>query len=335
MSCFWRARRAGRRRPLASASGTSSTSAGRGNTRRSPTRARAPPARRRAAGRAARPAARGSSGGAGVGQVAGRHPAPVVPARTTLVDEHRDELLHEQRVAGGRLGDPSCTPASSVRSVEEVGDEAALVSRERLQLDRRAALAQSRSARGGRAGAAQTRSSGASWSAERDARSGRGASPRPSGCPRRRPPRPPAAAVSSSFRAPQKSSSSGNGAVDRPTAAATRAAIASRRGPARDARPRRPAGPRRRSRPPGGPSRQRPERDPSPVREAAAARSVVPAPTRAKLLDQPRLADARVAEHVEAAASRGPRHRAPRGAGRAPRRVRRSGRRTRASAPAP
>ena len=64
-------------------------------------RARSPRARRSPAGRGGRRAAPGSSAGPPRGEVAGRRPAAVLADEQAVVDQHRQHLLDEQRVALG------------------------------------------------------------------------------------------------------------------------------------------------------------------------------------------------------------------------------------------
>jgi hypothetical protein len=79
------------------------------------------------------------------GEVARRHPAPVLASQETLVDEHRDHLLDEEGVAAARLANPRPHVALESDLADEVPDQGlGFVLRERLEEDRgRVALASS------------------------------------------------------------------------------------------------------------------------------------------------------------------------------------------------
>ena len=71
-------------------------------------------------------------------EIRGGDPAAALAREQPLVDEHRHELLGEERVALGRAGDPRLGGGRERRAVEQVRDQlAALRLAERLQVDRR------------------------------------------------------------------------------------------------------------------------------------------------------------------------------------------------------
>ena len=78
----------------------------RGTACRTPPPAGSPPARRRSAVRAGRPAGPGSSAAPAGRPAVGRHPPVAVASQQTVVDQHREHLLDEQRRALGRGEDP-------------------------------------------------------------------------------------------------------------------------------------------------------------------------------------------------------------------------------------
>ena len=53
-------------------------------------------------------------------EIARRHPIAVRAFEQAVVDEHREHLLDEERVALGRIGDPSMDVVGELRSAEEV-----------------------------------------------------------------------------------------------------------------------------------------------------------------------------------------------------------------------
>ena len=246
---------------------------------RSRRRARARPAPPASADRAAPPAARGSSAAARAPSGRRLGPSSRCPgAHVRCSMSIETSCRTKSGLPAATSATRSCTPASSVRSVEQVGDEAAARRRgQRLELDSREV-----GARPLRSQLVEVVPRGADDEncavlrrPKRDGRRGRETSSLPSARPRRSPPRaarqPDARSASSRPRTARRvRTARSRGRLPRSPALRSRR----RRRPAREgARPRAPASPPRGSRRPLFTiSRTRPERDPSPVGEAAAAK---------------------------------------------------------------
>ena len=56
-------------------------------------------------------------------EIARRDPGPVLPDQHPVVDQHREHLLDEQRVAAGRLGEPVGRLGREARAAEQVRDQ--------------------------------------------------------------------------------------------------------------------------------------------------------------------------------------------------------------------
>ena len=132
-------------------------------------------------------------------ELAVEHPAPVLLAQHALVEEHRHQLLREQRVAGGNPGEPR--PHRRRRASDQARRPARPPRRRRAARGAPSPATRDGSraapaAPGSNTGAARLRSSPGG------PRAGRAAQARPSGCRRRarpadaRPPRPPGTARS-------------------------------------------------------------------------------------------------------------------------------------------
>ena len=82
------------------------------------------------------------------GHVSHHRPTPVLRSEQALVDQHRDHLLDEQRIAFGSVGDSSLEPISVLVLADEVRDQLpALAVRERLEQDGRGVQLAARPAR--------------------------------------------------------------------------------------------------------------------------------------------------------------------------------------------